>query len=219
MSAEPFKSQMQGFKVASRALTLALCALSATILVSLFRWTLVEYLTPFLEPILEFGISIFFLVSLVWSVVQLIRKRSEIAIGIPPLTVNIATALIVIFVPFTALTTNLNFRLHFTARSNVVADVLSGNYESQIQNAGGRGDLIALPSRLSYLSSSGGEIVRFRRQSDTLILFFDYRGILDSFSGFVYSTDDLPPKTGDFGGEFFEVDRLRKNWFWVSSRN
>jgi hypothetical protein len=97
--------------------------------------------------------------------------------------------------------------------------VLAGKYENHIQSTGGRGDLIALPSRLSGLSSHGGEIMRFHRQNDTLILFFDYRGILDSFSGFVYSTDDLPPESGDFGGKFFAIERLRNNWFWVSSRN
>lgn len=100
----------------------------------------------------------------------------------------------------------------------VVNDVLSDKYNDQVENAGGRGDLIALPPGLTHLSS-GGEIVRFHRQQDVLILFFDFRGILDSFSGFVYSTDDVPPKVGDFGGEFFEIDRFQKNWFWVSSKN
>jgi hypothetical protein len=109
--------------------------------------------------------------------------------------------------------------VHFKARTAVVQDVLRGKYENSIKNAGGRGDLIELPSRLAGLSSSGGEIVRFRRQSDTLILFFDYRGILDSFSGFVYSTDDLPPASGDFGGKFFEIDHIKEHWFWVSSGN
>jgi hypothetical protein len=196
-----------------------LFALGAAILTNLFRWTLVEYLTPFLEPMLEAGVGIFFLVSSILSVVHLVRNRRDgIAKAVAPLSINVMAALIVIFVPFTELTTNLNFRGHLGARMEVVNDVLAGKYENRIQNAGGSGDLIALPSRLSALSSSGGEIVRFR-QNETLILFFDYRGILDSFSGFVYSTDDVPPKPGDFGGKFFEIERLRKNWFWVSSRN
>jgi hypothetical protein len=206
--------------LASPALILALCALGTAILVSLFRWTLVEYLTPFLEPLLEIGVGILFLVSLIWSTVHLIRRRHDgLATAFLPVAVNTVAALIVVFVPFTELTTNLNFRFRLNDRMAVVNDVLAGKYQNQIQSAGGRGDLIALPARLSGLSSSGGEIVRFHRQSDTLVLFFDYRGILDSFSGFVYSTDDLPPGPGDFGAKFFEIERLRKNWFWVSSRN
>jgi hypothetical protein len=206
--------------LASPALILALCALGTAILVSLFRWTLVEYLTPFLEPLLEIGVGILFLVSLIWSTVHLIRMRHDgLATAFLPVAVNTVAALIVVFVPFTELTTNLNFRFRLNDRMAVVNDVLAGKYQNQIQSAGGRGDLIALPARLSGLSSSGGEIVRFHRQSDTLVLFFDYRGILDSFSGFVYSTDDLPPGPGDFGAKFFEIERLRKNWFWISSRN
>jgi hypothetical protein len=207
-------------KLTSRALIIALCAFGAAILTNLFRWTLVDYLTPFLEPVLEIGVGIFLLVSLVWSAVHLVRTRRYGIVGaMMPLVVNLVTALIVIFVPFTELTTNLNFRVHLSARMEVVNDVLSGKYENRIQSAGGRGDLIALPSQLSGLSSSGGEIVRFHRQNDILILFFGYRGILDSFSGFVYSTDDVPPEPGDFGGKFFAIERLRSNWFWVSSRN
>jgi hypothetical protein len=207
-------------KLSSHAFILSLCALFALLIVNLFRWTLVEYLTPFIEPPLEIGIGVFFLVSLGWSVVHLIRERhAGMTNAFTPLAVNVATALIVMLVPFTELTTNFNFRLHLNGRTAVVEDVLTGKYENRVQVAGGRGDLIALPPQLSGLSSSGGEIIRFRRQNDTLILFFDYRGILDSFSGFVYSTDDLPPQSGDFGGKFFAIERLREHWFWVSSRN
>lgn len=212
--------EQAAYRLRSRALTVAIGASAATILLSLFRWTLVEYLTPFLEPLLEIATGLVFLGSLVWSIAHLIRhRRKGMSSAILPLVVNVATGLIVAFVPFTALTSTLNFRFHLNARTAVVSDVLAGKYDKQIQSVGGRGDLIALPARLSYLSSGGGEIVRFQRKSDTLILFFDYRGILDSFSGFVYSSDDTPPADGDFGGKFFEVDRLRKNWFWASSSN
>jgi hypothetical protein len=129
------------------------------------------------------------------------------------------TATVAIFVPFTALTTNLGFRVYYGARTAVVGDVLAGKYDNHIENKGGRGDWIALPASLSYLSSGGGEIVRFNHQGRTLIFFFSYRGILDSFSGFVYSTDNMPPTNGDFGGQFVEIIPLRKNWFWAASRN
>jgi hypothetical protein len=201
------------------ALTVALSVFLVALFVSLFRWTLVEYLTPFIEPLLEMGIGIFFLVSLVWSVVQFIRIRKQNpSIAVPPIGVNVLTAIIVTFVPFSLLTTQLNFRAHYRDRMAVVSNVLDGEYGNLVQSSG-RGDFIALPSKLSYLSSGGGEIVRLRRQNGTLVFFYDYRGILDSFSGFVYSTDDSAPKDGDFGGRFAEIERLRENWFWATSRN
>jgi hypothetical protein len=206
--------------VRSRALFVALWSLGAAIALGLFRWTLVEYFTVFLEPLVEVAVGIFCLVSLIWSVVHLLRKRRDgLTSAALPLAVNVATALITFLVPFTAITISLDFRMHLTARTEVAQDVLAGKYEDRVRSAGDREDLISLPGHPFYLSSGGGEIVRLRRESDTLILFFSFRGILSSFSGFVYSTDDLPPKNEDFGGSFVEIDRLRKNWFWVSSRN
>jgi hypothetical protein len=145
----------------------------------------------------------FLLVSLTWSIVHALRKRRQrIAIAVLPLAVNVCTLLIAFFVPFTAVTIDIDFRTHLNARAAVVQDLLAGRYEKQVESLGGYGDLIALPNSKAYLSSGGGEILRYRRQNDTLILFFSYRGVLDSFSGFVYSTDDVPPQSGDFGGGF-----------------
>src|ERR1700730_3131945 len=79
--------------------------------------------------------------------------------------------------------------------------------------------LLTCPPHSPICQAGGGDIVRLRRQNATLIFFFDYRGILDSFSGFVYSTDDSAPRDGDFGGRFVEIERLRQNWFWATSRN
>jgi hypothetical protein len=197
-------------KINSVGLKLALCSSGAVILVSLFRWTIVEYLTPFLEPFLEVAVAGFFVIALIWSIVHSIRSwRHGIRTALLPVFVCLLTASAAIFVPFNALMTNLDFRVHYAARMKAVTDVLEGKYDSHIENSGGRGDWIALPASLSYLSSGGGEIVRFHHEDRTLILFFSFRGVLDGFSGFVYSTDNMPPTDGDFGGQFVEVIPLR----------
>ena len=202
------------------ALAIALCVFIAAIFISLFRWTLVEYLTPFIEPYVEMTIGLLFCVSLAWSTVHLIRAWKHGArSALSPLVTNLVTVIMVTLVPFSFLTMQFDFRTHYRARMTVVSGVLDGSYENLVQNKGGRGDLIALPTHLSYLSSGGGDIIRWHRQNATLIFFFDYRGILDSFSGFVYSSDDSPPREGDFGGRFEEIERLRQNWFWATSRN
>jgi hypothetical protein len=41
--------------------------------------------------------------------------------------------------------------------------------------------------------------------------FFTYRGILDNFSGFVYSPNDKRPWKNDFDGNFKEIKRYCKN--------
>ncbi|HJT71702.1 MAG TPA: hypothetical protein VJ731_15995 [Terriglobales bacterium] len=207
-------------RVTSPALIISAIASGLVILVSLFRWTIVEYLTPFLEPFLEMAIAGFLVIALIWSIVHCLKAWGRgLAFAFLPLIVCLLTAAIAIFVPFNELTTNVDFRVHYNARMAVVSDVLAGRYDKYIESTGGSGDLIALPTKLAYLSSGGGEIIRLRKQDRTLILFFSFRGVLDSFSGFVYSSDNLAPSNGDFLANFVEVIPLRKNWFWVASRN
>ena len=206
--------------IGSVALKIALCVLVVAILISLFRWTLIEFLTSFLEPVLEMGVLVVFLASVIWSLVHMIRARKKGALtALLPMSLNIVTALVVTFVPFTRLTTRLNFGVHHRARMEAVSAILDGKYENLIRiRGGGRGDFVNLPSRLSDLSS-GGDVMVWHRQDATLVFFFSFRGVLDSFSGFVYSTNDSPPQQGEFGGRFVEIERLQPNWFWAASRN
>ncbi len=126
-------------KTRSRALLVALCASGVVLFVSVFRWTLVEYLTPFLEPLFEMVVGVFFIVALIWSLVHLIKTwKSGPVVAVLPLLLCLGTAAIAVFVPFTALTTDLDFRFHYAARTAVVNDVLTGKYENRIEGKGGR---------------------------------------------------------------------------------
>jgi len=49
------------------------------------------------------------------------------------------------------------------------------------------------------------------------ILFFTYQGILDNFSGFVYTPNDQKTAKKAFDGNFKEIDKMDKNWYFVSS--
>ena len=188
--------------------------------IHIFRWRVVEALTPFIEPTVESVLEVAYLLVLLWSLIHFIRQAKKLGArrAATPLLVNIAILLIVLFVPFTEITVGLNFRWNYTKRAEVVSAVLDGKMNQFITNSGGLGDFIHLP--LSYRGlSDGDDIMVYRRDGQTLIFFFDFRGILDSFSGFVYSTDDTTPKSGDFGGQFVELEHLRPNWYWASSAN
>jgi hypothetical protein len=57
-----------------------------------------------------------------------------------------------------------------------------------------------------------------QRDGDKLkILFFTFRGVLDSFAGFVYTSDDSAPKNGDFAGEFIINRKVQDRWYYVSA--
>jgi hypothetical protein len=112
----------------------------------------------------------------------------------------------------------LNFKWNYTRRMEVVSDVLAGKLANAVDGSVG-GTVVHLPSPYRGVSAGGDDILIFRSDGKTLIFFFDFRGILDNFSGFVYSTDGTKPTNDDFGGQFFEVEQLRPNWFWASSAN
>jgi hypothetical protein len=195
--------------------------LSALLLsINFFRWTLVDWLTVFLEPFLEMAIGIAFLGVLAWSLVHFVLKFKTFGSrsGLP-LLINVCVLLVALFLPFTAITIKLDFYTNYASRMKVVNDVLHGKMEKYVTQRGAFGNMIHLPEPYKGLSSDGGDVIVFRREEQTLILFYSFRGILRSFSGFVYATGNATPQNGDFGENFFEIERLRPNWYWVASKN
>jgi hypothetical protein len=212
----------EGSKHPRRPVMTASVLLGAIILsVEIFRWTLVEWLTPFVEPILELALGCAFLFVSLWSLVHFVRQTKKLGAkrAGTPLLLNTAVVLIALFVPFAKMTTAMNFRWNYKKRMEVVSEVLGGKLGNSITNSDGRGNLIHLPPSYRGLSAGGDDILVYQRDGQTLIFFFDFRGILDNFSGFVYSTGNAKPHSGDFGGQFFEIEELRPGWYWASSAN
>lgn len=67
------------------------------------------------------------------------------------------------------------------------------------------------------MSKGGGDIALETKGKAKLILFFTYRGMLDNFSRFVYNPNDHKPSKSDFNGDFKQIKKVRKNWYYVSS--
>jgi hypothetical protein len=120
-------------------------------------------------------------VDFVWQAKKLGAKRAG-----TPLLINIAVLLVALFVPFTNLTTDLNFRWNYKKRMKLFSEVLDGKLGNSITTSAGRGNLIHLPPSYRGLSAGGDDIVVYRRDGQTLIFFFDFRGILDSNSRRIY---------------------------------
>ncbi len=192
----------------------------AWILVSLFRWTLVDWLTPFLEPLLEMALGTLLLGLVLVSVIQLalaLRKQTNIRKSLFALGINLLALLAIIFVPFNAISTSINFRWHYEKRMQVVNAIANGELSNTQIRKTAFGDLVHLPPQYSGLSAGGDDIVVVQSAHGTTIFFYTYRGILDNFSGFVYSSNDTPPAGDDFGGDLIEIERVRQNWYWVAS--
>ncbi|MED4285024.1 hypothetical protein P4679_24200 [Priestia megaterium] len=109
---------------------------------------------------------------------------------------------------------DLNFKIHQNKREEVAAKIENGIIKPNVPDSP---SLIQLPKKYKGLSKGGGEVVLETKGKTKSILFFTYRGMLDDFSGFVYNPNDDRPLKSDFDGDFKEIDRVHKNWYYVSS--
>jgi hypothetical protein len=174
-----------------------------------FEWKIVEVLTPFLMPLLWLLVFGFFFVITFLTLMNLFKNKVW-----KPLAIQTVTILLWLFFPFTQIVLNIDFTMTKAEREKVVANINSGTLKPNVSH---NDSLIHLPEKYNHLSKGGGEVVVEKKGDSYTILFFTFRGILDSFSGFVYSPNDQRPSASDFDGDYKEIERLDKNWYWVAS--
>lgn len=187
---------------------------SLTILLqNIYRWTIVDIFTPFIAILIEMiGYLVFIVCSLIVFVYFVISKCQRARNGIPIL-INIVVIILIFIIPFTSITVNLDYRFNKSEREEVVKLVLDGSLKPNLSfNAA----LIHLPDKYEKLSKGGGEIIVEGSGQDTQILFFTYRGVVDNFAGFIYTANGSRPDEMLFG-DFIQVKKFDKNWYWVSA--
>lgn len=193
---------------------LSIIASTVAIVINIFRWSLFELLTPFLEPMLELAIYGFFLVIIIWSLIYgVIKVKSQKIKALIPAMINIAAVIIIVIVPFTAITLKMDFYFHLNEREDIIEKITNGEL---VPNVSHNNRLINLPAKYRNLSKGGGDIIVEYENENPNVFFFTFRGILDNFSGFVYRSDDNEPQKDDFGCNYIELEKLQKNWFWMS---
>jgi hypothetical protein len=190
-------------------LILSLVSSILVVFYKFFEWKIVEVLTPFLTPLIWLLVFGFFFVITVLSLTNLFKNKVW-----KPLAIQTVTILLWLFFPFTQIVLNIDFTMNKAEREEVVAIVNSGALKPNVSH---NDSLILLPEKYDHLSKGGGEVVVEKNGDSYTILFFTFRGILDSFSGFVYSPNDQRPSKNGFDGDYKEIERLDKNWYWVAS--
>lgn len=194
---------------------LAAVAVAAYCLMSFFYWSLIDVITPFGAPLLWLAALALALAAFVIAVILPFRRwRTRRLTSLLPLVFLVACVVITHFVDFTALWLATNFRLRHTDREQVVRRVVSGELRPNVAH---NAALIALPGELAPASLGGGEVVVQRDGDKLKILFFTFRGVLDSFAGFVFTSDGSAPKDGDFAGQFFVNRKVGDGWYYVSA--
>ncbi|WP_375346888.1 hypothetical protein ACEWPB_10320 [Priestia megaterium] len=193
----------------SRLLLLSLISSLFVILVSLFQWDLVDIITEFLMLPIWLFVYAFFIIMTIWTLIHLFKKRKW-----QPFVIQLITISLWFFFPFNQVNLDLNFKIHQDKREEVATKIENGVIKPNVSDSP---SLIQLPKKYTQLSKGGGDIVVETKGKAKSILFFTYRGMLDNFSGFVYNPNDNKPSKNDFNGDFKQIKKVHKNWYYVSS--
>jgi hypothetical protein len=111
----------------SHALWFALGVACLLLVGAFWQWVLIDWLTPFVFPILALcgaGLMASSVVTSVFALVSRFRRGQGLDLG--PLAVNLIAIALWLFVPFTRLWLEADYRWHRSARIEVVAQVRSG---------------------------------------------------------------------------------------------
>jgi hypothetical protein len=193
----------------NRLFFLSLASSILVILVMFFQWNLVEIITEFLMLPIWLVVFGFFIFITVKTIINLFKKKDW-----KPFVIQLLTILLWWFFPFTQVMLDLDFKMNKSEREEVVQLVETGALKPNVPNSP---STIHLPEKYEQLSKGGGEIFIEKKDNQYSILFLTHRGVLDGFSGFVYSPEDKKPNHNDFDGDIKEIDKLDKNWYFVVS--
>lgn len=179
------------------------------ILLQFFQWNLIEIFTPLLMPFVWFLIYGLFLVVFIVSIIWLFKKKDW-----KPFVVLIITILLLFLIPFNQIIIDKDFKENKSDRNEVIYKIKDGTFKPNVSY---NSSLIHLPDEYQHLSKGGGDIVIEKQSESYSVLFFTFRGVLDGFSGFVYSPNDKKPQLDSFGGDFKEIVKIDEYWYFVSS--
>ncbi|MFD0769519.1 hypothetical protein ACFQZ1_11865 [Bacillus sp. CGMCC 1.60114] len=173
------------------------------------EWYLVEFLTPFVMPFLSITIHGWFFILLILSIIHLIRYKN-----LKPLIIQLIVIIIWAYTPFTSIYIKLDFLIYKDDRKQVIKLI---EHKKLIPNVDYNDKMIHLPKQFTSTSKNGGDVLIQQKEKSISVFFFTYRGILDNFSGFIYTPNDIKPNKSDFNSEFKEIIKIEKNWYYVTS--
>lgn len=193
----------------NRLLFLSLVSSILVILIAFFQWNIIEIITEFLMLTIWLVVFGFFIVITVKTIINLIKNKDW-----KPFIIQLLTILLWLFFPFTQVMLDIDFKINKSEREEVVNMVENGTLKLNVPNSS---DAIQLPKKYKHLSKGGGKIFIEEENNQYSILFLTNSGILDSFSGFVYSPKDKKPSQNDFDGDIKEIKKVDKYWYFVVS--
>ena len=153
-----------------------------------------------------------FLGGIVFSLLSVVhiykRYKTTRAKSFIPIILSTVLLFLVIARPLSPLFHHADFSFKLNQREEVATLILN----NEIKPSNGRRDLFQVPKKYIFSLSDGDEVMRVNDK----LFFFTVRGILDNFSGYVYSPSGSEPTNEDVQAEIIKLQKMNKNWYFVS---
>lgn len=169
-------------------------------------------ISPFYLFPLEILLNVAFFVVLGWALIYAVLKfKTDRHKAYIPLAINIIIGFFIYLFPIQNLVVNVDFYSKLEDREKFVSMVKSHELINM------KNGFVKLPQKEKHLSK-GGDIIVEEKNDTIKIFFYTFRGILDSYSGFIYCSDDTEPSKNTFGGDITQIKKMKDHWFWVVFR-
>ncbi|GKV70516.1 hypothetical protein NCCP2716_30140 [Sporosarcina sp. NCCP-2716] len=136
-------------------------------------------------------------------------KRKEKGKNFIPLIMSLLLFFLLLANPLSPLFQKSEFNYNLDERVEV-ANLIS---DGKIQSSNTGGNLFHIPA--NYKSSTLSDANEVMKVNEKLV-FFTNRGILDNFSGYVFSPNGVEPNDEDLAANIVKMKKMKKNWYYVS---
>lgn len=179
------------------------------ILVILFQYKIddTRFLILFFNLFTVVIILFFMFVLAVTSIIINLIKNKKI--NFIPIFISLFAFIIIVFAPLTEMYVTIDYYLYHSKREDIIEMLY--NAEQVNRNS----YIYKLPEKYQSLSCDG-EIVIENDYKNKIILFYTYRGIMDSFSGFIYVPNSYVLYDEVYGSEIIKKIKFNENWYWVA---
>ncbi|WP_418179225.1 hypothetical protein ACNSOO_10885 [Aliarcobacter lanthieri] len=161
-------------------------------------------------------IIILYLSTLIASLTCLLKFKIIKWKSFIPLSINIAVILFIIYVPINKYKQDFKFSKNKEIYNKIVTEVLNGKKFPIDGRCFDKEDislcLVNISKEYPNISTDNNiDIVKIK--AITYILFYDFRGFKDNYSGFLYVEDGGSPEKYD--DEKLKIRFIEKNWYHV----
>lgn len=150
------------------------------------------------------------IVLFIISVIHIFKRYKETGVkSFLPLILSVILIFLLIDRPLSPLFQNVEFSFKLDKREEVARQIING----EIKPSNDSGDLFLFPKKYNNSSlSDGNEVMKMNDK----LFFFTVRGILDNFSGYVFSPSGLEPTNEDVQATIIWMQKMNNNWYYVS---